>query len=120
MLHRILKFIITTTTAVAALDNGVGLLPPMGYNSWNDLGAKNINEANLKQRLLSMKNNGLQVGWVPSINGESFKRNVLNMDCEHGSYRMALRYTHILSNYKLPFSCTLLPHATKGSRIRIL
>jgi len=42
-----------------ALDNGLGLTPPMGYNTWNDLECPNMNEDNVKAVADAMVNNGL-------------------------------------------------------------
>lgn len=46
----LLKFQILALVAepVFALDNGLGLTPPMGYNTWNDLGCKDMTEDNVK------------------------------------------------------------------------
>jgi hypothetical protein len=30
-----------------ALENGCGRLPPMGYNTWNDFGCKNLTSASI-------------------------------------------------------------------------
>lgn len=43
----------------AALDNGLGLTPPMGYNTWNDLDCKNMNEDNIKSIADAMVSEGL-------------------------------------------------------------
>lgn len=43
-----------------SLDNGLGALPPMGYNTWNDLGCKNMNEDNVKAVADTMVNSGLR------------------------------------------------------------
>ena len=44
--------------AVVALDNGMGLAPPMGWNSWNHFGC-NINEALIKQTADLLVSTGL-------------------------------------------------------------
>lgn len=43
-----------------ALDNGLGLTPPMGYNTWNDLGCKNMNEDNVRKVADAFVSQGLQ------------------------------------------------------------
>ncbi|MFE0461755.1 alpha-galactosidase [Kitasatospora sp. NPDC058965] len=47
-----------TATPAAALDNGVALTPPMGWNSWNSLGT-NVSEQQVKQTIDFMSGNGL-------------------------------------------------------------
>jgi alpha-galactosidase len=42
----------------APLDNGVGLTPPMGWNSWNHFGC-NIDEALIKQTADRLVSSGL-------------------------------------------------------------
>lgn len=44
--------------AAHGLDNGVGLLPPMGYNTWNDLGCS-VTEDHIRQRADMMVERGL-------------------------------------------------------------
>lgn len=41
------------------LDNGLGLTPPMGYNTWNDLGCNELSEENVKAVADVMSTNGL-------------------------------------------------------------
>ena len=42
-----------------ALNNGLGDRPPMGYNTWNDLGP-NLNSAVLRSRVDAMVSSGLR------------------------------------------------------------
>ncbi|GIJ51431.1 alpha-galactosidase [Virgisporangium aliadipatigenens] len=56
--------LLTAMTALAAppaqaLDNGVGRVPPMGWNSWNTFGC-NINETLIKQTADALVNNGMR------------------------------------------------------------
>lgn len=51
-----------------ALDNGLGLTPPMGYNTWNDLGCKGMNEDNVKAVADAMVNGGLQTAGYEYLN----------------------------------------------------
>jgi len=50
-----------------ALDNGVGLTPPMGWNSWNHFGC-NINENLIKQTADLMVSSGLAAKGYKYIN----------------------------------------------------
>jgi len=43
-----------------SLDNGLSQAPPMGYNTWNDLGCKNMNEANIKAVANTLVDSGLR------------------------------------------------------------
>jgi len=43
-----------------ALDNGLGLTPPMGYNTWNDLGCKSMTEDNVRAVADAFVSQGLQ------------------------------------------------------------
>lgn len=43
-----------------ALDNGLGRRPPMGYNTWNDLGCKDMSEENVKAVADIMVSSGLK------------------------------------------------------------
>jgi len=50
---------------VAALDNGLGRLPPMGYNTWNDLGCAEMSEAGVKAAADALIKTGLRdLGYV--------------------------------------------------------
>ncbi|PYC67437.1 hypothetical protein C7C46_30330 [Streptomyces tateyamensis] len=49
---------VTAATPAAALDNGVALTPPMGWNSWNSLGTA-VTEQQVKQTIDFMSANGL-------------------------------------------------------------
>lgn len=51
--------VLVSLHAVVALDNGVGLYPPMGYNTWNDLGCRDMTEANVKMAADALVNTGL-------------------------------------------------------------
>lgn len=50
--------ILVLIVASCGLDNGVGLTPPMGWNSWNRFGC-NINEALIKQTADLLVSTGL-------------------------------------------------------------
>jgi len=50
------------------LDNGLGLTPPMGYNTWNDLGCNSLNEENIKAVADSMASNGLLTAGFEYLN----------------------------------------------------
>ena len=51
--------------AGVTLDNGVGHRPPMGYNTWNDLGCDNMNEQNIRAVADAMVQKGLaQAGYA--------------------------------------------------------
>jgi alpha-galactosidase len=47
------------TQAIRALDNGLALTPPMGWNSWNKFGC-NINEGVIRQTADAMVNSGMK------------------------------------------------------------
>lgn len=49
----------STLPFVRSLDNGLGLTPAMGYNTWNDLGKK-LNEQTLRTRADAMVDSGLR------------------------------------------------------------
>lgn len=56
--------IILTIQAATGLDNGLGLTPQMGWNSWNRFGC-NINEALIKKTADQLVNTGLaEKGYV--------------------------------------------------------
>jgi len=41
------------------LDNGVGITPPIGYNTWNDLGCSKVNEASVRDVADNLVSKGL-------------------------------------------------------------
>lgn len=51
-------FVILTATSVQPLDNGLGLTPQMGWNSWNKFGC-NINEDLIKKTADLLVSTGL-------------------------------------------------------------
>ncbi len=51
-------FVILTATSVQSLDNGLGLTPQMGWNSWNKFGC-NINEDLIKKTADLLVSTGL-------------------------------------------------------------
>jgi alpha-galactosidase len=56
-MRRILLFVVLAVLSTA-LDNGVGLTPPMGWNSWNHFGCF-INETIIKQTADLLVSSGL-------------------------------------------------------------
>ena len=54
----IIYLALLSLSLVSALDNGVGLLPPLGYNTWNDLGRK-LSSSALRARVDAMVSSGL-------------------------------------------------------------
>lgn len=44
----------------AALDNGVGILPPLGYNTWNALGCSGMSEASVRAAAETLVKTGLR------------------------------------------------------------
>jgi len=50
------------------LDNGLGLLPPMGYNTWNDMGCSSISEANVKAVASAMVTRGFLAAGYEYLN----------------------------------------------------
>ena len=63
----LLLALLGSTRHVCALDNGLALTPPMGWNSWNKFGA-NISETLIKQIADAMVTNGLQEAGYEYIN----------------------------------------------------
>ena len=57
----------TAWRGVTALDNGEGLLPPMGYSSWNDC-ASNVTEARIKQTAQALIRTGLAAKGFVHVN----------------------------------------------------
>src|SRR4051812_19629814 len=51
----------------SALDNGLALTPPMGYNDWNAFGC-NVSEALIKETALAMHTNGMQDAGYEYVN----------------------------------------------------
>ncbi len=51
--------LLVTFPALRALDNGLALTPPMGWNSWNKFGC-NINEKIIKEMADAMSSNGMK------------------------------------------------------------
>mmetsp|Transcript_34537 Transcript_34537/g.62619 ORF Transcript_34537/g.62619 Transcript_34537/m.62619 type:complete len:414 (-) Transcript_34537:180-1421(-) len=45
---------------VQSLDNGVGLFPPLGYNTWNDLGCSRMSESAVKAAAEELERSGLK------------------------------------------------------------
>jgi len=62
----------------AGLDNGLGLNPPMGYNTWNDLGCHDVSETNIKAVADAMVSNGLKTAGYEYVNLD---------DCWHAKER---------------------------------
>lgn len=58
MFLRFSLFISVVFISVSALDNGLGLTPPMGWNSWNKFNC-NIDESLIKQTALALISTGL-------------------------------------------------------------
>lgn len=48
------------TQRAGGLDNGVGLLPPLGYNTWNDMGCAGLSEAGVRAAADSLVATGLR------------------------------------------------------------
>jgi alpha-galactosidase len=42
-----LTLVVALVNHAKALENGCGRLPPMGYNTWNDFGCKNLTSASI-------------------------------------------------------------------------
>mmetsp|Transcript_55096 Transcript_55096/g.128951 ORF Transcript_55096/g.128951 Transcript_55096/m.128951 type:complete len:427 (-) Transcript_55096:159-1439(-) len=63
---------------VPALDNGLGLLPPMGYNTWNDLGCRSLTEETVRAAADALVSNGLSEKGYVYINVD---------DCWHADHR---------------------------------
>lgn len=59
MVMRVATFVAVVAKHASSLDNGLGLVPPMGYNTWNDLGCKQMSEDNVKAVADSMVSTGL-------------------------------------------------------------
>jgi len=53
---------------VFALDNGLGLTPPMGYNTWNDLGCDDMTEVNVKSVADAFVSKGLKAAGYEYLN----------------------------------------------------
>ena len=51
----------------AALNNGLALTPPMGFNDWNAYGC-NVSEQLIEQTALAMHNNGMQAAGYTYVN----------------------------------------------------
>jgi alpha-galactosidase len=51
----------------AALDNGLALTPPMGFNDWNAYGC-NVSESLIKATALAMHDNGMQAAGYDYVN----------------------------------------------------
>lgn len=64
-----MKILLVTTflLTVLALDNGVGLTPPMGWNSWNHFGCA-INEKLIKQTADLLVSTGLAAKGYKYVN----------------------------------------------------
>ena len=59
MAHALSFALVLVITTARALDNGVGLTPPLGYNTWNDLNCNKLNEENVRQAADAIISNGL-------------------------------------------------------------
>jgi len=55
-------------TSVSGLDNGLGLRPPMGYNSWNHLKCDGMNEKAIKSVADAMVSKGLKAAGYEYLN----------------------------------------------------
>jgi len=53
---------------VSGLDNGVGRLPPLGYNTWNDVGCSGISEASVMAVADALEKTGLKARGYQYIN----------------------------------------------------
>src|SRR3954447_23299994 len=58
---------LAVTAPAWALDNGLALTPPMGYNDWNAFGC-NVSEALIKDTALAMHTNGMQDAGYEYVN----------------------------------------------------
>mmetsp|Transcript_11176 Transcript_11176/g.20328 ORF Transcript_11176/g.20328 Transcript_11176/m.20328 type:complete len:427 (+) Transcript_11176:55-1335(+) len=63
---------------VSTLDNGLGLLPPMGYNTWNDLGCLKLTEETVRAAADALVSNGLSKKGYTYVNLD---------DCWHADHR---------------------------------
>eukprot|EP00440_Ansanella_granifera_P052773 gb/GFBE01057221.1/.p1 GENE.gb/GFBE01057221.1/~~gb/GFBE01057221.1/.p1 ORF type:complete len:444 (+),score=82.67 gb/GFBE01057221.1/:1-1332(+) len=70
--------LLNSICGTAGLDNGVGLRPPMGYNTWNDLGCDHMNETNVKAVADAMLSTGLKAAGYKYVNLD---------DCWHAETR---------------------------------
>jgi alpha-galactosidase len=59
--------VVLLAAAVLGLDNGVGLKPPMGWNSWNHFGCQ-INETIIKQTADLLVSTGLAAKGYTYVN----------------------------------------------------
>jgi hypothetical protein len=68
--HSVAPLVLLVAHGVAiakALDNGVGLVPPMGYNTWYDWGC-NLDEKQLEDTIRAMEERGLiELGSVATV-----------------------------------------------------
>ena len=55
-----IAMILLTGASAFALDNGLARTPPMGWNSWNKFGCKDINEKVVRASADTMAGNGMQ------------------------------------------------------------
>jgi len=77
MLYALVGVCISIRVAVG-LDNGLGLRPPMGYNTWNDLGCSRMSEERIKKVAQTLINTGLQAAGYNYVNLD---------DCWHAADR---------------------------------
>jgi len=76
MMHGL--FAVGMIHVVVGLDNGLALQPPMGYNTWNDLGCRRMSEAAVKEVADKLVSTGLKAAGY----------NFLNLDdCWHATER---------------------------------
>ncbi|CAE8634106.1 unnamed protein product, partial [Polarella glacialis] len=72
---------------VEALDNGVGRLPPLGYNTWNDLGCRSMSEENIKAAAEALVQKGLRDKGYRYINLDDCWQDPHGRDPETGRLR---------------------------------
>jgi alpha-galactosidase len=59
--------VVTSATPAAALDNGLALTPPMGFNDWNAFGC-NTSASLIEQTALAMHTDGMQAAGYDYVN----------------------------------------------------
>lgn len=76
MMHAIAA--VSLLHVAVGLDNGLGFSPPMGYNTWNDLGCSKMSEERIKKVADTLIDTGLQAAGYQYVNLD---------DCWHAAER---------------------------------